>query len=181
MKHSLDLGLPGLRTLFENRKIRIPRGDEYSVKRTDEWIDEMRSFTITNGRVISVAEHDDMPMAFWICEQAAKGGNFSFAFEEDLGDKAAYDEWIKETMSQDPEDEWDDHVPGSVPRRGRPSPYINAVDPTTVDESEDNPRNPHGMPKTGNTRPSRQDTDWKPQDGAPRASDFMGGVWTRGF
>jgi hypothetical protein len=68
-KHTLERGLPSCRLLFESRKIRIPRGDERSVRLTNEWIAEMGSF-IFDGEVKTVGKFDDMAMAFWICDQA---------------------------------------------------------------------------------------------------------------
>ncbi|RYF36857.1 MAG: hypothetical protein EOO38_27135, partial [Cytophagaceae bacterium] len=58
-KHSLENGLPALKLLFENRKLRLPRGDENSIKKTDLLAEEFNGFTFLNGRVQSVGEHDD--------------------------------------------------------------------------------------------------------------------------
>lgn len=86
-KNTLDKGVPSLRLLLENGKLRIPRGDARSVELTDIWIDEMKSFTFANGKLQSVAAHDDTVMAFWICDQAVKAGGFNFSFgDEDLGE-----------------------------------------------------------------------------------------------
>jgi hypothetical protein len=154
-KHSLEHGIPSLALLLENRKLRIPRGDDArTTELTDIFIDEMRAFTYSNGRVLSLSEHDDCAMAYYIAEQAVSGGNFSFAFNAQPEDITAYEELVSETMRDD-DDEWGDYIPGAIPRVGRPKMY-NAmiVDSSTVDEAEDNPRNPHGMPKPAGTRPS---------------------------
>jgi hypothetical protein len=82
-KNALDKGVPGLRVLLENKKFRIPRGDERSVELTNQWREEMRSFTWHDGKLQSVGGHDDMVMACWICNQAIAQGGFSFAFDED--------------------------------------------------------------------------------------------------
>lgn len=173
-KHSLEKGLPSLRILLENRKIRIPRGDEYSVKMTDIWIEEMRSHTFSSGKVFSVGEHDDTAMAFWICDQAVRNGNFDFAFGEEEGDEAAYDEMMSEPV--DDEAEWDDFIPGAVARRGHPK-RINAgmVNADEVIDEEDDPRDGHGMPKRPGTRPSAQEKEWRPKDQSPMGKDIFFG------
>lgn len=79
-RNTLDKGVPSLRPLFENAKYRVPRGDEFSREMTDIWFDELRSFTMVNGKIQSVGGHDDTVMADWICEQAIRGAHFSFSF-----------------------------------------------------------------------------------------------------
>lgn len=82
-KHALDKGVPSLRVLLENHKFRIPRGDKRSVELTDIWIEEMRSFTWQDGKLLSVGGHDDTVMACWICDQAIRFGGFKFSFGDD--------------------------------------------------------------------------------------------------
>ena len=80
-KHSLERGLPSLRTLLENGKFRIPRGDARSVELTDLWITELNQFLFDKGRVQSIGAHDDVAMACWICDQACRtGASFSASF-----------------------------------------------------------------------------------------------------
>jgi intein/homing endonuclease len=118
-KHSLEEGVPGLAVLLENRKVRIPRGDEASIELTDLWIEEMRSMSF-NGRVMSTGEHDDLVMAFWICNNAILKGNFTFAFGEQEGDKETFEQDMKEMMGEE-DDDMDDFVIGMKPlARGRP-------------------------------------------------------------
>lgn len=105
-KHSLDKGVPSLRVLLENGKFRIPRGDKHSVEMTDIWIEEMHSFTWTDGELKSVAGHDDTVMACWICDQAIKHGGFKYSFgeDEDLPSAAELDKELlgdPETENQD--------------------------------------------------------------------------------
>jgi intein/homing endonuclease/phage terminase large subunit-like protein len=83
-KHALDKGVPSLRVLLENGKIKIPRGDKRSVEMTNIWRDEMRAFTWANGKLQSVINHDDCVMACWICEQAIRHGGFAFDFGTDM-------------------------------------------------------------------------------------------------
>jgi hypothetical protein len=175
-KHTLDRGLPSLRVLLENRKIRIPRGDEYSIGLTDIWIEEMRAHSFSSGRIFTTAEHDDTCYAFWICDQAVRNGNFAFSFGEEEGDETAYNEMMDATLNpSEDEDEWGDFIPGAVARRGRPR-RINAgvIDVDEVIDEEDNPRDGHSMPKLVGQRPSAQTKDWRPKDQSPKATDFFG-------
>jgi hypothetical protein len=73
-KHHLDRGVP-LRISLENRKWRIPRGDEKSIELTDYWIGEMGAIGWIDGKVQSVGEHDDMPMACWMTNTAVTMGS----------------------------------------------------------------------------------------------------------
>ena len=82
-KNSLDKGVPSLRVLLENKKFRIPRGDKRSVEATEVWIDEMRSFTWSEGKLQSVGGHDDCVMGCWICDQAIRHGGFAFTFGDE--------------------------------------------------------------------------------------------------
>lgn len=86
-KHTLQTGVPSLAPTLENRKWRIPRGDEYSVEQTDIWIGEMQAMSFIEGKVQSVGEHDDTVMACWIAFQAMRRGGFSVSFGgDDVGD-----------------------------------------------------------------------------------------------
>lgn len=74
-KHSLERGIPSLRTLLEAQKVKIPRGDERSVMLTNEWIAEMGLFMFEGGKVKSTSRHDDLSAAFYICDQAIRTGS----------------------------------------------------------------------------------------------------------
>lgn len=78
-KHALEKGVPSIRILLENRKYRIPRGDERSVELTNQWQHEMSALTLQEGKVVSLADHDDLPMSNWLCELAISAGVFSFS------------------------------------------------------------------------------------------------------
>jgi hypothetical protein len=82
-KHSLEAGVPILRPLFENKKWRIPRGnDPRTIEVTNAWFSEMQAMSFIDGKVQSVGEHDDCVMAAWICDQALRRGGFSASFGE---------------------------------------------------------------------------------------------------
>ena len=88
-KYPLDKGVPGLRIVMENQKLVIPRGDDYSVRTTDIWMNECQQFGFVDGKLQGIGEHDDCVMAWWFCEEAIRAGGFSFAFgdDEDEGDE----------------------------------------------------------------------------------------------
>ncbi len=185
-KHSLEKGVPSLRVLLENRKIRIPRGDEHSREMTDIWIDEMRNFTFQNGKVISVGAHDDCAMAFYICEQALRQGTFGFSFGIEEGDEEAYQEIMTGLPVPGIDyDEDDDEfykeaeldpffVAGAESRRGRPR-RINAG---LVDKAQlkpgDSPMTQKELERAkGRPRPEESYERVKPKLTSPLASDFI--------
>jgi phage terminase large subunit-like protein len=110
-KHSLEKGIPALRVLFENGKVKIPRGDAESIEKTEGWIEEMFCHTFTDGEVVSIGEHNDRAMAFWIAEKAIREGLFSFSFGEEDGDEEAYDEMMNELAEEKQAWELDESLP----------------------------------------------------------------------
>jgi hypothetical protein len=86
-KHHLDRGVPGLRLAFENRKWRMPRGDERAIEATDLWMGEFTAIGWQDGKVISVGDHDDQVMATWMADKAAEAGGFTFTFgDQEIAD-----------------------------------------------------------------------------------------------
>lgn len=135
-KHALDKGVPSLRVLLENKKFRIPRGDERSVELTNIWRDEMRSFTWVEGKLQSVGTHDDTVMACWICDQAIRAGGFSFDFGED------YEPQTMEAMIRELTEEHGQEIEGDVV--SSPSEDVGGVTPTgasgnLIDDDDDMP------------------------------------------
>lgn len=67
-KKDLRNGLPSLAILFEQGRIRMPRGDEYSRKQTDWLCGEFNTITIKpdSGKLESAGAHDDGPMSSWL-------------------------------------------------------------------------------------------------------------------
>jgi len=175
-KHGLEKGLPSLRMLFENEKIRIPRGCDVSIAKTDIWIEEMKAHTVQSGRVVSMAEHDDTAMAFWIAVQASRNANFGFSFNEEDGDEAAFDEMVADEAANEDEDaEWGDMIPGAIPRVGRPRELrANVINGEDVDNALDNPRDPHTRhaKKAGERAKAEGTGEWRPRDGSPKAMDI---------
>lgn len=70
-KYDLKNGLPGLAIAFERNKIKLPRGDEYSVDMTDMVTSEFGSVAFTEKGLESTSQHDDIPMSTWQAYLAA--------------------------------------------------------------------------------------------------------------
>lgn len=82
-KYNLESGLPGMSVLFEQGRIKLPRGDIRSKNITDSLAMELSSVTWTEkGKLEGVGAHDDQVMALWISLLAAQyvNENFSFSF-----------------------------------------------------------------------------------------------------
>jgi len=71
-KAHLEEGVPGLRVLFENRKFKIPRGDQRSIEITNILVRELNAFGFMEGKVQGIGEHDDTVMALYIANEAIK-------------------------------------------------------------------------------------------------------------
>lgn len=85
-KYDLKSGLPALSTLFEQSKIKLPRGDEYSRNMTDLLCTEANGITFESnnsiGKIQSTNEHDDTLFSLWIAVKAANyvSKNLNFGF-----------------------------------------------------------------------------------------------------
>lgn len=81
-KYDLKNGLPGLAVLFEQNRIRFPRGDAYSRDITDIITGELTSITWSDTKKIeSVSEHDDTVYALWLAIKGIHYVNESFSFD----------------------------------------------------------------------------------------------------
>jgi phage terminase large subunit-like protein len=82
-KYNLENGVPALAVLFEQGRMRFPRGDQKSKDITDLICGELASMTFTDkGKLEGVGEHDDCAMSLWISIRAAKyiRQDFDFSF-----------------------------------------------------------------------------------------------------
>ena len=95
-KYPLDKGVPGLRIILENTKLVIPKGDAYSRRVTGIWEEEAMQFGFVDGKLQGAGEHDDTVMAWWMAEEAAKAGGFSFSIGDEDGDEEAMAEMMGE-------------------------------------------------------------------------------------
>lgn len=73
-------GLPAIAVLFEQGKMHFPRGDEYSIEKTNEICSQLNSmaFDEDRGTLESVGEHDDKSMSLYLAIKAAKSVNGVF-------------------------------------------------------------------------------------------------------
>lgn len=178
-KHELEKGIPALRLLFENRKIRIPKADSSAMGPTpvDVWMDEMRNMTFAQGKVMSTGSHDDTVMAFWICNKAIEAANFSFTFGSDATDKAAYEEeerLIVEQMEDDLSDlDEDSFILGAAPRLGRPRKHnAQLVDPLDLEA--------HAEAQSRKAKDEMKPyVEVKPVDRIPTINELLGYMGTR--
>lgn len=80
-KHNIELGVPSIRQFLEQKRLEIPRGDELSISLTNELVQELVAFGVKDGKVRSVAKHDDMVMSLWMaCRAVADIKNKEFWF-----------------------------------------------------------------------------------------------------
>jgi len=81
-KFDLDKGLPGLAILFEQSRMKFPRGDAQSRDMTDVVASELSSITWTDkNRLASISENDDTVYSLWLAILACKYVNESFSFD----------------------------------------------------------------------------------------------------
>lgn len=94
-KNSLTEGVPSLRVLLENGKLRFARGCERSREATDLYMEELQSFGFVGGKVRGIGAHDDCVMSLWLAVQATKLGGFKFSVND--GDRAPRSEQNRPT------------------------------------------------------------------------------------
>lgn len=83
-KNALDQGIPTLRMLLENRKLKIPWALD-SREKIQVLLTEMQAFGWAEGKMQGVGAHDDTVMALWIADRAASLGSFGFSFDANAG------------------------------------------------------------------------------------------------
>jgi len=83
-KYDLRTGLPGLATLFEQGRIKFPRGDERSKNMTDVICMEAAGVTWSNkGKLENTTDHDDGLMSCWLTVRGLNyltKNSFNFTF-----------------------------------------------------------------------------------------------------
>lgn len=79
-KKDLYEGLPALAVLFDQGKIKFPRGDERSIERTNQICSELASiaFDEDKGTLESVSEHDDKAMSLYFSIKGLRSINGVF-------------------------------------------------------------------------------------------------------
>lgn len=73
-------GLPAIAVLFEQGKMHFPRGDEYSIEKTNEICSQLNSMAFDEDRGVleSVSEHDDKSMSLYFAVKGIKSINGIF-------------------------------------------------------------------------------------------------------
>jgi hypothetical protein len=73
-------GLPAIAVLFEQGKMHFPRGDEYSIEKTNEICSQLNSmaFDEDRGTLESVGTHDDKAMSLYFAVKGIKSVNGIF-------------------------------------------------------------------------------------------------------
>jgi len=110
-KYPLDKGIPSLRILLENGKLSIPRGDELSIRLTDEWIEECTQFGFFDGKLQGAGDHDDLVMAWWFACEAKKAGGFRFAMGDEEGEK------VNDESEAEEGEDWEEVMLGNKDER----------------------------------------------------------------
>jgi phage terminase large subunit-like protein len=77
---NMESGIPSMRILFENEKIKIPRGDERSREITDILIGELMSFGWDKGKLAGVGSKDDCVMSMWLAKEGVESAVFDAEF-----------------------------------------------------------------------------------------------------
>jgi len=65
-KSNLYNGVPGMVLHFENNRIKLPRGDEYSINMTNKMVNEFNHIGFTDKGIQGIGEHDDIVMSTWL-------------------------------------------------------------------------------------------------------------------
>ncbi len=82
-KHSTKIGIPSMKTSFENEQFLVPypieiedmpeeEVHEETVAFVDLFFHQLHGFNYDKGKVVSVTAHDDLPMAHWMCVLAVR-------------------------------------------------------------------------------------------------------------
>jgi len=113
-KNALAQGVPGLRMLLENAKMKIPWAPE-TRETVQLWINEMQAFGWADGKLQGVGAHDDTVMALWIADHACQvGGNMSLAFDDEGEEDDALLFGTGDVTSDEEIDYFGMHAPGEV-------------------------------------------------------------------
>jgi hypothetical protein len=80
-KYDLKNGLPGVAILYEQGKIKTPRGDKSSIDQSDSLALELGSVTWTEKGLEGVGEHDDQAMCLWLLTIAVRKVTTGFKFK----------------------------------------------------------------------------------------------------
>jgi hypothetical protein len=87
-KNRLSVGVPSLRVLFENEKLRLARSTPEAIIATDIYISELKRFGWFQGKLQGAGSHDDCVMSLWIAIEATRDAAFKWYMpgQDDLGE-----------------------------------------------------------------------------------------------
>jgi hypothetical protein len=99
-KNRLSVGVPSLRVLLENEKLRLSRSTPEAIDATDIYIDELKRFGWFQGKLQGAGSHDDCVMSLWIAIEATRDASFKYY----LDDQDDLSELSREVLNADDED-----------------------------------------------------------------------------
>ncbi len=87
-KNRLSVGVPSLRVLLENEKLRLSRSTPEAIDATDIYRDELKRFGWFQGKLQGAGAHDDCVMSLWIAIEATRDAAFKYHLpgQDDLGE-----------------------------------------------------------------------------------------------
>ena len=71
-KHTVSIGIPGMKSVFENQNFEFPYGDAKTKLFVDNLFHELHGMIFEQGKVKSITKHDDCVMSLWLAYMAAK-------------------------------------------------------------------------------------------------------------
>lgn len=77
-KHDFIKGVPGMTILFEKGKVKLPRGNRFSIDVTDALTSELSAIAWTDEGIQGVGEHDDMAIMTWLATIGARKMGIGF-------------------------------------------------------------------------------------------------------
>lgn len=100
-KNRLSVGVPSLRVLLENEKLRLSRSTPEAIAATDIYIGELRRFGWFQGKLQGAGSHDDCVMSLWIAIEATRDAAFKYY----MPDQDDLTEISREVLNAPTEDE----------------------------------------------------------------------------
>ncbi len=70
-KHATNIGIPSMKSIFENEQYEAPYGDAESIKYVDNLFHELHGLVYEEGKVKSITVNDDCGISLWLATMAA--------------------------------------------------------------------------------------------------------------
>lgn len=71
-KNTYEVGIPSLKTNFENGNYEVPYGDKETKDYVDTLFRQLNGFIYEDGKVVSVTKYDDCGLSWWLADTAAR-------------------------------------------------------------------------------------------------------------